>query len=149
MQKRYVVRLAEEEREALTAMINRGRSSAKRLKRANILLKADADGPNWTDVRIADAFGSSDNTVRNIRKRFVEEGFEAALERKKYDKTPVIMDGEKEAHLIALACSDPPEGRARWTLRLLAEKFVELEIGVPISYETVRQTLKKMNLSLT
>ena len=142
---KYVVRLTEEERKSLKELTVKGRTQAYRIKHAHILLKTDADGPNWTDERIAEAISVHVNTVRNVRQRFVEEGLEAALGRKKPELPPRerILDGEKEARLIALGCSAPPKGRARWTLRLLADKLVELEIVDQISHETVRQGLKK------
>jgi Homeodomain-like domain len=114
MRKKYVVRLTREEREQLKALVSKGRASARKIGRAQVLLKVDADGPNWTDQQAADAFG---------RRR--------------------KLDGAGEARLIAMACGDPPEGRARWTLRLLAGQMVELAIVDGISHETVRQTLKK------
>lgn len=143
--KKYIVRLTEEERKKLKAMISKGRMSARKIVHAQVLLKVDADGPNWTDQQAAEAFEVRANTVRDIRQRFVEEGFEAALERKKRDEppTPRKLDGAGEARLIALACGEPPEGRARWTLRLLAGQMVELAIVDGISHETVRRTLKK------
>jgi transposase len=110
-----------------------------------VLLKVDADGPNWTDQQAADAFGMRANTVADIRQRFVEEGLERALERKQPDEPPRRrkLDGAGEAQLIAMACREAPEGRARWTLKLLAGQLVELAIVDGISYETVRRTLKK------
>lgn len=143
--KRYVVRLTEEEREELMEVVSRGRGTAYRMRHANILLLADADGPAWTDERIAEAFSAHSNTVRNLRQRFVEHGFEETLNRKKRLTPPCqpILDGRKEAELIALSCSEPPEGYKHWTLRLLADRLVELEIVEIISYETVRKALKK------
>lgn len=143
--KKYVVRLTGEERKKLKALLSKGRMSARKIVHAQVLLKVDADGPNWTDQQAAEAFEVRANTVRDIRQRFVEEGFEAALERKKRDEppTPRKLDGAGEARLIALACGEPPEGRARWTLRLLAGQMVELAIVDGISHETVRRTLKK------
>jgi transposase len=143
--KRYVVRLTEEEREELMEVVSRGRGTAYRMRHANILLLADADGPAWTDERIAEAFSAHSNTVRNLRQRFVEHGFEETLNRKKRLTPPCqpILDGRKEAELIALSCSEPPEGYKHWTLRLLADRLVELEIVETISYETVRKALKK------
>lgn len=143
--KKYVVRLTGEERKKLKGLLSKGRMSARKIVHAQVLLKVDADGPNWTDQQAAEAFEVRANTVRDIRQRFVEEGFEAALERKKRDEppTPRKLDGAGEARLIALACGEPPEGRARWTLRLLAGQMVELAIVDGISHETVRRTLKK------
>lgn len=151
MARKYVVRLSSEEREALEILVKKGKTQAYRIKHANILLAVDADGPDWSDEEAAEAFGCHVNTVANVRQRFVEQGLEAALERKK-QKSPSrerILDGEKEARLIALACSAPPEGRSRWTLQLLADKLVALEIVQSISDQTVRRTLKKTNSSLT
>lgn len=143
--KKYIVRLTPEERAELKALISKGQASARKIGHARVLLKVDADGPNWTDEKTAEAFGMRANTVRDIRQRFVEEGLEAALVRKRPMKppTPRKLDGAGEARLIAMACGEPPEGRGRWTLRLLAGKLVELEIVDDISYETVRRTLKK------
>jgi transposase len=146
MQKKYIVRLTDEERNMLQELISKGRTAAYKMKHANILLKADVDGANWTDQQIAAAFSTSLNTVVNLRQRFVEHGFEAALGRKKRSTPPrkKSLDGYQEARLIALRCSAPPSGYAKWTLRLLAEKLVELEVVEEISRETVRQALKKM-----
>ena len=143
--KKYIVRHTAEERKTLKALLSKGRMSARKIVHAQVLLKVDADGPNWTDQQTAEAFEVRANTVRDIRQRFVEEGFEAALERKRRDEppTPRKLDGAGEARLIALACGEPPEGRARWTLLLLAGKMVELAIVDGISHETVRRTLKK------
>jgi len=145
MNKKYIVRLTDEERGRLAALVSKGRAAARKLTHARVLLKADADGPAWTDERIAEALDVGRRTVENIRRRLVEEGFEAALNRKKRCRPPreKILDGEREAKLIALACGRPPEGRKRWTLRLLSDKLVELDIVEAISYETVRRTLKK------
>jgi len=143
--KKYVVRLSAEEREGLKALVSKGRASARKIAHARVLLKVDADGPGWTDQEAAEAFGIRANTVRDVRQRFVEQGLEAALERKRRDEPPTRrkLDGAGEARLIAMACGEPPEGRARWTLRLLAGKMIELEIVDDISHETVRRTLKK------
>ena len=151
MKKKYVVRLTNEERGLLAALVGTGKAAANRIKHANILLKADADGPAWTDGEIADAFGCHARTVENVRRRLVLDGMVAALERKKRPNPPRerIIDGEAEAHLIALACGGPPEGRARWTLHLLADKLVELSVVEGVSYQTVRRALKKTGCSLT
>lgn len=143
--KKYIARLTGEEREGLKALVSKGRASARKIGHARVLLQVDADGPNWTDQEVAEAFGIRANTVREIRQRFVEQGLDAALERKKRDEPPTRrkLDGVGEARLIALACGEPPEGRARWTLRLLAGQMVELAIVDGISHETVRRTLKK------
>ena len=147
MDKKYIVRLTDEERKQLRALVSKGRVQAYKIKHANILLKADAEGPGWIDEAIAEAFGCHKGTVEGIRKRFVLQGLEAALDRKKRERPPRerILDGAKEARLIALACTQPPEGRSRWTLELLADKLVELKVVESISYQTVRRTLKKTN----
>jgi transposase len=142
---RYVVRLTEDERRQLQALVYQGRRAKSVINRAWALLKADADGPGWGDPEIADAFGISLATAHRVRQAFVEQGLEAALYRKQaagrqYRK----LDGAQEARLIAVACGKPPAGRARWTLRLLADRLVELEIVDSISTECVRRTLKKM-----
>ena len=143
MREKFIVRLTEEERNQLKEIVTKGKTAAYKIKHANILLKADAGGPAWQDEEIAQAFSVHLSTVGCIRKRFVEQGLEAALGRKKqeYPSHAPTFDGASEAHLIALSCSQPPEGRSRWTLRLLADKVVELEIVDKVSYETVRQTL--------
>ncbi len=148
--KKYIVRLAPEERVQLEALVNKGRTPGYRIRHAHMLLKADADGPAWLDREITEAFSCCRATVEGIRKRFVLEGLDVALERKKRAKPPreKLLDGEKEARLIALACSKSPEGRSRWTLELLADELVTLEIVESISYRTVQRTLKKTNLSL-
>jgi transposase len=145
MNKRYIVRLSEEERGRLKDLVGKGRAAAYKVRHANILLMADADGPNWTDERIAEALGCRHDTVANVRMRLLERGLEGALERKKQERPSRqrLLDGQKEARLIALACSEPPEGRTRWTLHLLADKMVELKVVESISHETVRQALKK------
>lgn len=149
MKKRFVVRLTDEERRELEELVTKGKAAAAKIKHANILLKVDADGPAWTDEATAEAFACTATTVHNVRKRFVEQGLERALMRKKQSRLSRqrTFDGEKEARLIALACSQPPVGRARWTLELLADKVVELKIVETVSDETVRQTLKKTNCS--
>ena len=147
MVKKYIVRLTGEERSWLKALVSKGRASARKIVRAQVLLKVDADGPNWTDEQAAEAFGIRANTAAEIRQRFVEEGLDRALDRKQPADPPRRrkLDGAGEARLIAMACGEPPEGRARWTLRLLAGQLVELAIVDGISHETVRQTLKKTN----
>ena len=145
--KRYVVRLSADEREQLEALIRKGRSPAQRLLKARILLKADVSemGEGWSDSRIIRALETSVSMVYRVRKQLVEEGFEAVLTRKQRATPAVarIFDGEKEAKLIALACSKPPRGRARWTLRLLENKVVELNIVERASDSTIGRTLKK------
>ena len=144
-QKKYIVRLTPEEREVCRETIRKLSGSSERVRRAQILLKADADGPGWTDQQIADAFSCRTNTVENVRQRCVLEGFERALERKQRASPPVpkLLDGEQEAQVIALRTGSPPKGYANWSLRLLARRVVELAIVESISHETVRRTLKK------
>jgi len=151
MAKKYIVRLSEEERQQLRALISKGKAAAYKIRHASILLKADADGPGWEDGRIAKAFACHLNTVENVRRRCVLEGLEAALERKKQarPRREKKLDGEGEARLIALACSEPPKGRDRWTLELLANELVRLKVVDSICGQTVRRTLKKTNSSLT
>ena len=145
MEKRYIVRLTDEERDILRAIVKKLSGSSQKVRRAQILLKADADGPNWTDRQIAEAYYCRTKTVENIRQKFVTGGFETTLNRKKTVKPPraKLLDGEQEAKIIAMRLSDPPAGYANWSLRLLAEKVVELEIVESISHETLRKTLKK------
>ena len=144
-QKKYIVRLTPDEREVCLETIRKLNGSSERVRRAQILLKADADGPGWTDEQIADAFSCRTNTVENVRQRCVLEGFERALERKQRASPPVpkLLDGEQEAQVIALRTGPPPKGYANWSLRLLARRVVELAIVESISHETVRRTLKK------
>ena len=145
--KKYRVTLTAEERRGLQELIASGKAAAQKLAHARILLKADAaaDGPGWADDRIAEAVEVSIATVERVRRRFVEHGLEAALVRKPQDRPSRLakLDGRAEAHLIALACSKPPEGRAEWTMQLLADKLVELRLVDSISDETVRRTLQK------
>jgi len=149
--KLYHVTLTEEEREELTAITSKGRGNARRITRARLLLLADekrSDG-GWKDADITQALGVSQRTVERVREKCVELGVEAALNhtrpRQKKDK---ILDGAAEARLVQIACSQTPDGREHWTLQMLADKLIELEIVKTVSYETVRTTLKKMNLSL-
>jgi hypothetical protein len=145
--KRYKVTLDAEERQHLHDLIAAGKAAARKLAHARILLKADAaeDGPAWPDGRIAEALELSTATVERVRQRFVELGLDAALDRKPRERPPrpIKLDGRAEARLIALACSPPPLGRAVWTMQLLADKLVELEVVDSISDETVRLALKK------
>src|ERR1700676_718479 len=145
--KKYVVRLSEDERKQLNEMIRKGKSSAQRLLKARILLKADVSesGEGWSDSRIIEALDTSASMVYRVRKQLAEEGFEAVLSRKQRATPAVqrIFDGEKEAKLIALACSKPPKGRARWTLRLLENKVVELGFVDRASDSTIGRALKK------
>jgi hypothetical protein len=147
MRKKYIVRLTTEERTHLQTMVSRGNVAAYRIKHANILLAANVEGPGWVDARIAEAFSCHPRSVENVRRRFVLEGLTAALERKRQLRPSHQrkLDGDGEARLITLACSEPPEGRDRWTLKLLAGALVRLEVVDSISDQTVRRTLKKTN----
>jgi len=145
MNKKYIVRLSTEERALCETTIQQEKGKSEKLRRATILLKADADGPAWEDAKISEAVGCRTRTVENVRQAFVLEGFERALVRKKpaTSPTPKLLDGAAEAKVIALRLGKPPAGYGHWTLRLLAEQLVVLEIVESISPETVRQTLKK------
>jgi transposase len=150
MPKKYVVRLSETEREHLESLVRKGKAHARKLLYARILLKADANKDSWTDERIAEALEVSTATVARERRRYCEEGLEVALMPKKPGRPRRrVLDGRAEAHLLALSCSDPPEGRERWSLRLLADRMVELGHADALSYETVRRTLKKTASSPT
>ena len=147
--KKYIVRLSKDERTALKKLVSSGRGPARMFTRARILLKADQsdNGPGWQDDKISEALDVTVQTVERVRKQLVEEGFEAVLSRREYTQkvSRKKIDGEVEARLIALSCSEPPKGRTRWTLRLLADKVVELGYVESISHEAIRQTLKKTN----
>ena len=147
--KRYVIRLSEGERNRLTALVSKGKTAARRRVHAQVLLKADvsAAGAGWTDRQIVEALEVGERTVQAIRQRCVEEGLDAALERKKQCRPSRqrVLDGAKEAQLVALCCGQVPAGQARWTLRLLADELVRLEIVESVPHETVRQVLKKTN----
>lgn len=145
MKKKYIVELTDDERSTLNSVVKKLKGSSQKVRRANILFKADALGPGWTDAKIAEALDCRTKTVENVRQRFVELGFDVALNGKKREKPPVakLLDGEQEAKIIATRLGKPPEGFGKWTLRLLARKVVELEIVESVSYQTVRRTLKK------
>ena len=144
MEKKYIVRLSQEERKLCEQVVDKLQGTSQKVRRANILLKADVAGQAWTDSRIAEAFRCRIQTVENIRKKCVLEGFQAALEHKKPSTPPATrLDGDQEARLIAARLGPPPPGYANWTLRLLARQAVVLEIVETISHETVRRTLKK------
>jgi transposase len=145
MNKKYIVRLTAKERRTLGEIIRNLNGSSQKVRRAQMLLKADVAGSGWTDEQIADAFDSRTRTVEKLRERFVTEGFDQTLHGKQRDKpaTDKILSGKQEARVIALRLGPPPKGYANWTLRLLARKVVELEIADSISHETVRTTLKK------
>jgi len=153
MAPRYRVTLTEQERQELEALTKTGKTSAKRFLFARALLLCDAgpQGPAWTVVDTAEAMGVTPRTIEHLKKRFVEEGLAVALERKQPEQPSreVIFDGAFEARLIALACSESPGGRRRWTVRLLAEKAIELHLAQSVSHMTVQRILKKTNLSLT
>ena len=144
MKKKYIVRLSDKERSTLLGIIKKLNGSSQKVRRAQILLKADADGPNWTDAKIAEAFSCWPKTVEKARKRLVVEGFDSALNGK-FSQRPIHkkLDGEQEAKIIALRLGPAPKGYANWTLRLLADQVVELGIVDSICHETVRQTIKK------
>ena len=144
MLKKYLVRLTDGERVLLAQVVKKLSGSSFKVRRAQILLKADADGPAWTDAKIAEAFSCRTKTVENIRERFVSEGFASTLNGQTPGKPRAkLLDGVQEAKVIALRLGSPPKGFANWSLRLLAERVVTLEIAETISYETVRRTLKK------
>ena len=147
--KKYIVELTSEERKQLQQLVKKGKVAGYKIRHAQMLLKADQGkkDPCWPDVQVAEAFGVHVTTVERLRKRFVEQGLEAALERNKRDNYTRTLDGNAEAHLVAIACSDPPPGRSEWSLRLLADRLVELSVVDSVSYMTVSRTLKKMNLS--
>lgn len=153
MAPRYRVTLTEAERTHLETLTRNGKTGAKKCIYGRALLLCDAgpDGPEWVVAKVAEALGITSRTIEHLKKRFVEEGLEAALERKPRDKPPreIIFDGAFEARLIALACSEAPDGFSRWTIRLLADKAVELNFAPSVSKTTVQRILKKMNLSLT
>ncbi len=146
MNKKYIVRLSADERGVCQEIVKRLKGSSEKVKRAQILLNADADGPGWPDAKIAEAFNCRVQTVEGVRKRLVMEGFAAAVERKQRatPPTPPKLDGAGEAKLIAMRLGRPPAGYGRWSLQLLADELVALEVVESISRETVRQTLKKM-----
>jgi transposase len=152
MSPRYRVTLTQEEREELETLTKRGKTHAKRFVQARALLLCDAgdNGPAWKVEDVAEALGITSRTIEHLKKRFVESGLEAAMERKSRAKPPrdIKFDGAFEARLIALACTDAPEGRTRWTVRLLADKAVELNYAESVSPMSVQRTLKKTNLSL-
>ena len=145
MQKKYIVRLSTDERIELQNILKTFKGAAQKVRRAQILLKADADGPCWTDSKIADAFGCRRKTVENVRQSLVTEGFQTTLHGKKRAIPPIPkkLDGEQEARIIATRLGPAPKGFANWSLRLLAGQVIELGIVDSISHETVRQTLKK------
>ena len=145
MQKKYVVRLSGEERDTLREVVKKLKGTSQKVRRAQILLKADANGPSWSDDRIADAFYCRTRTVEKVRQRLVERGFKETLDGKKRAAPPTekLLDGKQEASIIATRLGAPPKGYANWTLRLLARKVVELVIVDSVSHETVRRTLRK------
>lgn len=147
MNTKYIVELTDEQRQYLEKLTSSGTCSARQMKRAHILLKSD-QSIAWSYEQIAEAFDVSDVTISKVRKAFVEQGMEVTLQRKKPDREyEHSLDGEGEAHLIALVCSEPPAGRDRWSLRLLRDRFVKLGYVESVSHETIRRTLKKTNSS--
>lgn len=144
MPKKYIVRLTEEERDTVNQILKKRGVAAQRVRRALMLLKADVDGPSWTGAKIAEAYGCRTQTVENLRESLVTEGFETTLQGKPKSRVRrKVLDGEQEAKIIALRLGHPPQGWANWTLRLLAEQAVTLEIVESVSYETLRRMLKK------
>jgi hypothetical protein len=145
MRKIYIVRLTDAERAALAEIVRKFKGSSQKVRRAQILLKADADGPCWTDRQIAEAFGCRTKTVENVRQHLVERGFQQTLNGIKPSNPPVpkLLNGEQEAKIIALRLRQPPAGYANWSLRLLARRVVELKIVPTVSHETIRRSLKK------
>lgn len=151
MYQKYYIKLTSEERQYLEKLVSSGSAPARKLQRARILLKSDCSegGPNWSYDAICNAFDVNSMTVTNIRKAFAEGGLEKALNRKKPEREyQHSLDGNAEAHLIALACGAAPDGYERWSLRLLRDRFVKLEIVSSVSHETIRATLKKRKLNL-
>jgi len=148
MQKKYIVRLTDAEREVLNRLLTQRRAASQKVRRARVLLKADVNGPNWPDAQISDAFDCSRKTVENLRERLVTEGFEVTIDGKPKSRTRgKVLDGTQEAQIIALRLGRPPTGFANWTLRLLAEQAVTLELVESVSHETLRRTLKKTRLA--
>jgi len=151
MNQKYPVGLTEDERYQLKQLLSSGTASVRKVRRAQILLKSDSGqgGPNWSYQAICEAFNVSQPTISIVRRAYVEGGIDAAISRKKPDRVYAHrLDGVAEAHLIALACGEPPEGYERWTLRLLRDRMIKLLYVENVSHETIRTTLKKMNLSL-
>ena len=143
MRKKYIVRLTDDEKATLAQVVKTLSGSSTKVRRAQVLLKADADGPAWTDASIADAFGCRRQTVENVRERFVTDGFDLTLNGRPRAPRPKVLTGEQEAKVIALRLGPPPKGFAHWSLRLLAEKVVERAIAPTLSHETVRRALER------
>lgn len=146
MKKKYIVRLSNKERKILKEIVRKFKGTSEKVRRAQILLKADVKGSNWTDAKIAEAFDCRTKTVENVRQRLVTEGFEATLngKKRKSPPTPKLLSGEQEAKLIAMRLGSPPTGYGVWSLRLLRDQLILLDVVESISHETVRKTLKKM-----
>lgn len=146
MEKKYVVRLSPEERKRLTEVVKKLKGTSQKVRRAQILLKADVHGPNWTDAKIAEALDCRTKTVENVRQRLLTQGIDVTLKGQQGFARPTtrVLDGKQEAQVIAMRLGSPPAGYGSWTLRLLAQQLVELEVVEAISHETVRRTLKKM-----
>ncbi len=145
MAKKYIVRLSEQEKKSLEDLVTKLKGTSQKVRRASILLRANVEGPSWSDAKIAEALSCRTRTIENVRRRLVTEGFDAVLNRKerKTPPRPKLLDGKQEAKIIALRLGKPPAGFSNWTLRLLADEIVKLEIVDSISYQTVRRTLKK------
>jgi transposase len=143
MLKKYIVRLSDAERQTLEQIVRKLKGSSQKVRRAQVLLKADADGPAWTDARIAEAYGCRVRTVEGIRERLVTDGFEVTLNSKPHARRPKLLTGAQEAQVIATRLGPPPQGFANWTLQMVADRVVELKIVPAISAQTVRRTLKK------
>jgi hypothetical protein len=145
MNKKYIIRLSQQERQNCKDVIEKLKGTSQKVRRAQIMLKADADGPSWTDARIAEAFNCRRQTIENLRKRCVTESFELALNGKKRETPPTqpLLDGKGEAKLISMRLGKPPAGYGKWSLQLLADELVALKVVDSISHETVRKTLKK------
>ena len=143
MLKKYIVRLSEAERQTLEQIVRKLNGSSQKVRRAQVLLKADADGPAWTDAKIAEAYGCRTKTVENIRERLVTEGFDVTLNGRPHARRPKLLTGDQEAQVIATRLGAPPKGFANWTLQMVADRVVELRIVPVIGAQTVRRTLKK------
>lgn len=148
---KYSVKLKQEQRKVLDDLVKKGEAPARKILHAQILLKSDTGqwGPRWHDKQIQEAFGLGESVIKRVRKRYVDNGLEDALDRRRQPKRPEKqkIDGEQEAHIIAVLCTEQPEGQERWTLRALTDRIVELEIVEQVSYETVRTVLKKIHSS--
>ena len=143
MLKKFIVRLSDAERQTLEQIVRKLNGSSQKVRRAQVLLKADANGPGWTDATIAEAYGCRTKTVENIRERLVTEGFDVTLNGRPHARRPKLLTGDQEAQVIATRLGAPPKGFANWTLQMVADRVVELRIVPAIGAQTVRRTLKK------